>query len=214
MESYKHSCPFCGQHIEYTAGYCGKQMQCPICGQTITFPAILPGRAGSSLRAKSLEPKPARKWSGKAPPVLAFLLNFQHWKMVALCTVPFLIIGVLLAGANFVKNKLADTSTPVAVPTVQTDPQAWQKMADLTKADQVVKARIRDFNTACASLKLAEQEQKSVGRLDPSQRRGADQQMQLAQRVVAVAQQRFDDAFSNYQQLGGTVDYRAQLRNH
>src|ERR1700678_1797356 len=99
MESFKHSCPFCGQHIEYTAGYCGKQMQCPICGHTVTFPALPPARSGQTLRVKSLERKPERKWSWKLPPALVFLLNFQHWNVVAQCAVPFVIIGALLAGA-------------------------------------------------------------------------------------------------------------------
>ena len=54
------SCPFCGQHIEYTAGYCGKQMQCPICGQTVTFPALPPGgKSGPKLRVKSLSEQDA-----------------------------------------------------------------------------------------------------------------------------------------------------------
>ena len=44
MESYKHSCPCCGQHMEYTAPYCGKKTLCPTCGHTITFPAMAPGR--------------------------------------------------------------------------------------------------------------------------------------------------------------------------
>ena len=52
METYKHSCPFCGQHIEYSAWYCGKQMVCPICGKTVTFPAIPPGRKGQPVRTK------------------------------------------------------------------------------------------------------------------------------------------------------------------
>jgi endogenous inhibitor of DNA gyrase (YacG/DUF329 family) len=77
MESYKHSCPFCGQHIEYTAGYCGKQMQCPMCGQTVTFPALPPGRPGPALHVKSLERKPERKWNWKLPAALAFLRTFN-----------------------------------------------------------------------------------------------------------------------------------------
>ena len=112
MESYKLSCPFCGQHIEYTVGYCGKQMQCPICSQTVTFPALPPGRSGPTLHVKSLERKPERKWSWKLPAALTFLLKFQHWNVVAQCAVPFLIIGVLLAGAAQHLRRRSRTDRP------------------------------------------------------------------------------------------------------
>ncbi len=214
MESYKHSCPCCGQHIEYTAGYCGRQMQCPMCGKTVTFPALPPGRLGKSLRTKSLEPKETPKSARNWPATLAPLLDFPHWNLLAQCAVPFLLIGVLLAGAIFVKKKLGDTAAPAAAPTVQADPEAWQKMADLTKADQTVRTRMSELDAACASLKLADQVRQSMSRLDPSQRRSADQQWQFAQRAREAAQKRFDDAMTAYQRLGGTVDYRSQLRNH
>jgi hypothetical protein len=213
MESYKHSCPFCGQHIEYTVGYCGKQMQCPICGQTITFPALPPGgQHGTTLRVKSLEHKQEKKW--RLPPTLVFLLNFKHWNVVAQCAVPFLVIGGLLVGAAFVKKKLSDESAPVAPPVVQADPDAWQKMTDLAKADQAVKDRMKELEAAHARAEMAQRLRKQVEHLDAFQRKSTEQQAEAAQRELLVAKQRFDLANDSYRQLGGTVDYRAQVKDY
>jgi hypothetical protein len=212
MESYKHSCPFCGQHIEYTAGYCGKQMQCPMCNQTVSFPALPPALKGTTLRVKSLERKPERKW--KLPPALAFLLRFQHWNVVAQCAVPFLIIAVLVVGANFVKKKFVDAPDTVAAPIVQADPDAWQKMTDLTKAEQSVKDRIKELEAAHAKADMAERLKLQVQHLDAYQRKSTEEQAEQAKRELLAAKQRFDLADQLYHQLGGNVDYRAQIKNY
>jgi hypothetical protein len=217
MESYKHSCPFCGQHIEYTAGYCGQQMACPICGQNVTFPALPPGRPGTTLRVKTLERKQEKKWNWKLPAPLAFLLQFQHWNVVAQCAVPFLIIGVLLAGAVVVKKKLGDAPAAVdapAVPVVQADPEAWQKTTDLANADRAAQQRLQELIVARAKAENAERLRRQVQSMEPSQRKSPEQQAELAQRECEAAQQRFDRAFQLYRQLGGTVDYAAQLPRH
>jgi hypothetical protein len=211
MDSYKHSCPFCGQHIEYTAGYCGKQMQCPMCGQTITFPALPPGGHGTTLRVKSLEYKEAKKW--RLPPAIVLLLNFQHWNTVAQCAVPFVIVGALLAGAIIVKNKFAETPTTVAVPVVQADPDAWQKMTDLSKAEIAVKEQLREVKVAQAKAEMAERLRKQVQHLDSFQRKSTEQQAETAERELVVAKQRFDLANDAYLRLGGNVDYRSQIKN-
>jgi Skp family chaperone for outer membrane proteins len=212
MESYKHSCPFCGQHIEYTAGYCGKQMQCPICGQTVTFPALPPGRSGPTLRVKALERKPERKWKWKLPTAFTILLNFQHWNVVAQCAVPFLIIAALLAGAVFVKKKLTDEPAPVAAPVVQVDPEAWQRTTDLTKAEQDVKARMNELNAAHAKAEMAERLRRQVQNLEPFQRKSVEEQAQVAQKELESARQRFDRANQTYRGLGGNVDFAAQVQ--
>jgi uncharacterized membrane protein len=213
MESYKHSCPCCGQHIEYTVGYCGKQMQCPMCGQTVTFPAVPPGRPAPSLRVKSLEAKSARSW--KVPKALAFLRDFQHWNVVAQCAVPFLIIAALLGGAIFVKNKLGEpSSTGEALPAVQADPQAWQRMADLTKAEQAVQAAGRVLDQANATLQYEEQARRHLNNADSLQRKDADEKVQRAQNAVNAARRQFDAAENKYRQLGGTKDYRSLLRKY
>jgi hypothetical protein len=214
MEAFKHSCPCCGQHIEYTAGYCGKQMLCPMCGQTVTFPAIPPNRASSSLKIRSQETKPARTWPWKVPAALGFLRNFQHWNVVAQCAVPFLIIGVLLAGAIFIKNKLGDTSAPVTVAPVQADPEAWQRMTDLTKADEAVRNQMKVVDAAHASVALAEQRRQLAENQAPFVKKNAEEEAQAAQKAFNYARARFDKLFSQYQQLGGTVDYRSQLKNY
>jgi len=217
MESYKHSYPFCGQHIEYTVGYCGKQMQCPICSQTVTFPALPPGRSGPTLHVKSLERKPERKWSWKLPAALTFLLKFQHWNVVAQCAVPFLIIGVLLAGAVFVKKKLGDAPAPVdasSAPVVQADPQAWQRTTDLNNAELAVQDRLKELNAAHAKADSAERLRRQVQSLEPFQRKSTEAQAEHAQHELEAAQLRFDRAYELYRQLGGTVDYRAQAPRH
>lgn len=93
MEAYKHSCPFCGQHIEYTEGYCGQQMACPICGKTVTFPAIPSGGRRSTLRLKRDAGPQREKWSFDLKKIWAALCNFEHWHIVRLSLVPFAIVA-------------------------------------------------------------------------------------------------------------------------
>lgn len=216
MESFKHSCPFCGQRIEYTAGYCGQQMKCPTCGQTVTFPAIAPKGSGeTSLRLKSTQAKAARQWFAKMPPALAFLRDFQHWNVVGQCAVPFVIIAVLLGGAMFVKKKLGEpSSTPIDAPVVQADPDAWQKNADLTKAGQTVQAAVSVVNQCRAVLDFEQKESMRLSNSEPLQKKAADERVQQAQYKVTAAEKHFDAVEAKYRQLGGTTDYRSQLRRY
>ncbi|HEY3864093.1 MAG TPA: hypothetical protein VGO59_19665 [Verrucomicrobiae bacterium] len=213
MESFKHSCPFCGQHIEYTVGYCGKQMPCPICGQTVTFPAIPPGGAGPGLRAQGSKRKSATAWKVKAPKALSFLGNFQHWNVVGQCAVPFLIIAVLLGGAIVVKNKLGQPSSDnVAAPAVQADPDAWKKMTDMTKAAQAVEAAGRVLQQAKAGLAYEQAANSHVNNSDPLQKKGAEDRLARAQNMVGAAAKQFNNLLIKYQELGGTIDYRSQFK--
>src|ERR1700733_11455336 len=134
MESYKHSCPVCGQRDDDSPRYCGRQMQCPICGNTITFPAIPPAVGGKP--AAVMQQKPPRKWLWDAKAIFLYLRDFPHWHTVWQILVPFLIIGALLGGAMFVKNKFADEPAPVAAPVVQAEQGGWDKMTELARADQ------------------------------------------------------------------------------
>ena len=219
MESYKHSCPFCGQHIEYTVEYCGQQMLCPTCGKTVTFPALPPGRGKGvpTTRVKALDARRAaaqtkKGWLQNAPQALGFLRGFEHWDVVWQCTVPLLIIGGLLVGANFVKHKFsAAPAAPEAAPAVQADPHAWQKMADLTKADQAVQAAIREYEGAHSMLLAAQQAQQQVDKANTFAKKSADEQAQQAENNVNAAHKRLDAALQKYQDLGGTVDYRSQV---
>jgi hypothetical protein len=214
MESFKHSCPCCGQHIEYTAGYCGQQMQCPMCGKTVTFPAIPPKRTGPILRARGVPTEPAPKWSLKLPAGLGFPRDFQHWNVVAQCAVPFLLIAALLAGAVFVKNKLAAPADEPAAPAVQADPGAWQKMADLNKADQAVKDSMKVLAAAHAQADQSARLLAQARKLEPEQQPSAQAQAQRAQQQLLAARQQFDKANTLYHQLGGAVDYRSQCPNY
>jgi hypothetical protein len=226
MESFKHSCPYCGQHIEYTAGYCGKQMRCPICGNTITFPAVPPRQGGPSLHIKSAKEKSPRKWSWQPTGPLRILWQFQHWNIVAQCAVPFLIIAALLAGAAYVRNKFTEEPPKPTEPIVQADPQAWEKMTDLAKTEQAVQNQIRvitKVGTDIASLtrQRAELQRSYQGVADPEVRRTGDEQIRRAEeelqrlrRLLNADRQRFDLLYSKYQSLGGNVDYRSQLPNY
>jgi hypothetical protein len=220
MESYKHSCPFCGQHIEYTVEYCGKQMVCPSCGKTVTFPAIPPGRGPGShtTRVKALDarragPKPAPGWLRNAPKALGFLRDFQHWNVVGQCAVPFLIIGVLLVGAAFVKKKFSDAPAPAVVPAVHAEPEAWQKMADLTKADQAVRSLMKEVKADHAMVVAAEQARQQLSQGSASLKMSAEEQLHQAQNTLTDAHKRLDVALEKYRALGGTVDYRSQMSN-
>jgi uncharacterized membrane protein len=166
------------------------------------------------LRVKSVEEKPERTSSWKAPAALAFLRDFQHWNVVAQCAVPFLIIGVLVGAATFVKKKLGDASAPVSTPTVQADPDAWQKMTDLTKADIAVRDRMKELAAAHAYAAMVQQTHRQMAHDDTLQSRSAEEQMQRAQNALIEARKRFESAVSDYQRLGGTVDYRSQAQKY
>jgi hypothetical protein len=225
MESYKHSCPFCGQHIEYTAGYCGKQMVCPICGQTVTFPAIPPGGKGPSLHINRPEAAPAPKWSFDFHGILGFLRRFEHWNTVLVCLAPFIIVGALLAGAAVVRKQLGNAPAMPVAPSLQADPNAWQKMTDLARADQLAREKLDAVRKAGAAVAAAERYRASVHAFYHTKRapdqatyeswmaqyKAADQAVAKAQKDLAAAHQCFDNAVQNYQKLGGTIDYRRQL---
>ena len=217
MESFKHSCPCCGQHIEYTVGYCGKQMQCPMCGQTVTFPAIPPRRTGPGLRAKSTERQMAQKLARKLPGALASVRDFQHWNVVGQIAVPFVLVAVLLGAAIFVKNKLgapSSSSSGDGAPVVQAEPDAWQKTTELTKAEQAVLAAGRFLEQANALLENEQRSRKLLNNSDQLQQKSSDLRVERAQNTVKMARQRFDAADVKYRQLGGTKDLRSQLRKY
>jgi hypothetical protein len=224
MESYKHSCPFCGQHIEYTAGYCGTQMDCPTCGKNVTFPAIPPGGKRQPLHIKRPRAAEAARRSFNFNAILAALRQFEHWNMVLICLVPFLIVTGLLVGATVVRNKAGEGPAAPVAPSVQVDPNAWQKVTDLTRADLVVQEKINAVAAARNAVARAERESANLhayyqGKaLDPAtcsamslQYAAKDQAVANAKAVLSTARNCFDTAFQNYQKLGGTADYRQQL---
>ncbi len=218
MESFKHACPYCGQHIEYTAGYCGKQLQCPICGNTITFPAIPPRSGGGGLHINRPDEKPARKWAWNPQAIYLFLRDFKYWRTVAQCVVPFLIVGGLLAGAAYVKNKFSEPPATPSEPVVQADPDAWRKMTDLTRAEQAVRQQIRFIAQARAAMKQAEASRESTrrsypGNSNPLAVRTADETAQRAENNYNRVRQHFEELLVEYEKLGGTHDFHRELPN-
>jgi hypothetical protein len=220
MESFKHSCPFCGQHVEYTAGYCGRQMKCPICGNTITFPAIPPKTNAQGARAERPRQGAGRKWAWNPRSIFLFLRDFPHWKTAAQIVVPFLIVGGLLAGAGYVKKTFTDPppDAPAETP-VQTDPEAWRKMTDLTRADQAVQEQLKITLALRAVLKERETIRAATrrqypGNSNPSAVSSADAAADKARNNYMTANQRFESLDREYQRLGGTVDYRRRLSNN
>jgi hypothetical protein len=229
MESYKHSCPFCGQHIEYTVGYCGKQMVCPICGKMVTFPAVPPRGKGEGLHIKRPASAQAKKWFFDFKGInfkgfLAPLNQFKHWNIVFVCLVPFLIVGALLVGAAELRNHFGSGPAMPDAPIVHADTGAWQKMTDLARADQLVQQRLVAVVQARAAAAAAEQTRATRHAyyhgqtLDSATYNGvmiqlhADEQAAAnAQAALGNARQSFENAFQNYQRLGGTIDYRQQL---
>jgi hypothetical protein len=187
-----------------------------MCGQTVTFPAIPPGRTGPALQTKNTAAKAAQKRELKAPKALVYLRDFQHWNVVGQCAVPFVIIAVLLGGAVFVKNKLGapSSSSGDGAPAVQADPEAWKRMTELTKAEQAVLAAARVLEQENVLLEHEQQSRKRLNNSDQLQQRSADQRVERAQNTVKIARQQFDAADAKYRQLGGTKDFRSQLRRY
>jgi hypothetical protein len=217
MESYKHSCPVCGQHIEYTVGYCGQQMTCPMCSHSIVFPAVPPGRGKNPLRTSKTSEAVAVKKPFVLPTIFRRISEFEHWKTVLQCLIPFLLVGGLLLGASILRKRGGDDTGRVTAPVTQADPGAWNKMADLARADQVVQRQLRNLIAYNAAAVQAARDDAQVHNQYRNNTEymtfltAADRRMNLAQAQLAAARQAFENALLNYQKLGGTVDYRSQM---
>jgi len=137
--------------------------------------------------------------------------------------VPFLIIGALLAGAAFVKNKFADEPAAAPAPVVQTDSGGWDKMTELARTDQKMQQYVQSLTQAHQVL-AASQRELDLEHQRYSRARGYDEQqavmasVQSAERSVTKAQntltylrQHFDTDLEKYRRLGGTIDYRSRV---
>ncbi len=228
MEKFKHSCPACGQRIEYTVDYCGKQVACPTCQAPVLFPAIPPTTATQKLRLQR-DAGPRKKRGLFDLPFFKGLLNFPHWKVVGACLIPFLLVGGLVWGANFLKSQNAD-QTPAQTPRAVAQPvsqDAWNKMTQLGAVEQQVKNCLRAATVAKAAVvqAMAARDQlygmykgsslpASISQNVMEQERAADNKVNMAQQQFAAACQAFNTAFINYQNAGGQVDYRSQLPSY
>jgi hypothetical protein len=123
--------------------------------------------------------------------------------------VPFIIVGALLAGAAIIRKQFGNAPAAPVAPLLQADPNAWQKMTDLARADQLVREKLDAARRAGAALAAAERNRANLH--VTFQRSAADQAVANAQKALDSARQCFESALRNYQQLGGTTDYRRQL---
>jgi hypothetical protein len=184
-----------------------------MCGQTVTFPAIPPRKPGDpSLTLKSGGTRAPRSSTWKWPRALAWIGRIKHWGIVAQCIVPFLLIVGLLFGASYVKRMFSEPSASSPDANLHADPETWQKMTDLTKADEAARQRLQELNSARAALQVAYSILNSPQQVAPDQRRAADQAAKRAELTVRVAERNFSIAMQNYQRLGGTINYNDQVQ--
>ena len=197
MTHYKYSCPYCGQHIEYTDGYSGQQMPCPMCQHPIVFPAVAPGKLTSSLRLQRDIPRPKEKFQFSFAAVAKAILGFQHWKIVGMCLIPFAILaGALVASSKIQKTDASPAPTPTQV---TVDPEAMTRLTDLASAEQAVKAELAALYSKASTAKLLRQNRASTAAI------------QKTDQECTAARKAFDAAFAKYQQLGGTINYATQV---
>lgn len=224
-EKFKHACPACGQHIEYTAEYCGHRIQCPTCRGSVVFPALPPSSATQKLRLQRDVGVKKRKPLFNLR-FLRTILEFPHWKMVGACLVPFLVVGGLLVGAGMLKKANAE-DTPAALPKAVTAPvgsDAWKKMTVLGQSQEQVERCVKMVQDAKAAVLQAEMTRdrvrQSYANVSPGQPQysmgmrqtsAADQGVAQAEQRCNAARQMFDQAFQQYQNLGGQFDYRSQV---
>jgi DNA-directed RNA polymerase subunit RPC12/RpoP len=217
MNTYKYSCPSCGQHIEYTDGYCGKQMACPMCQQRILFPAIPPGALSPSFCvARPAEQQPVKKGKSNSIGIVRALRKFEHWNVVGQCLVPFVILAAALFVASTLRSKPPEH--PVSAPAPAVDPRTWEKMTQLARMEVVLQERVRVLTEAYAKNQSADQHRAALqkqygGRLDPITAKFADQQSAAAQKALEAAREAFENEMNKYQRLGGTIDFRRQVPN-
>jgi hypothetical protein len=228
MDVYKLSCPRCGQHIEYTRDYCGRQVQCPSCNGNVTFPAIPPlGSGRSTLRLERDRPKVKEPFRIDFAKILAsiaaFFRTFEHWQIVLMCALPFIFIAIALATARFVRNQ--DSQAGPKQPII-TEAQIAenQRIAELNKADAIVQDRVRNVWAAKTALDTAKAKSANWHRtydgkqLSEGTRKAVDAQFKVAEEEIATAdanlnawRRSFDTEYQKYQKLGGKIDYTSQL---
>jgi hypothetical protein len=149
--------------------------------------------------------------------------DFPHWNTVLQVLVPFVIIGVLLAAALWVKNKYSDEPASASAPVVQADSAGWDKMTKLAQADRKMQQYVQSIaqtRRALAAARAALQnEQKRLGEArDPDERQAISSNLQSYERIADQTQNKlsglerqFEIDYEKYRELGGTVDYRSQV---
>ena len=214
MSPHKYACPYCGQHMEYTDEYFGRRIPCPKCQHTIALPALPSGKMTSSLRLVRPADPSSAKFQFNFASIVLFLREFKHWKIVGLCLLPFVLVAGALVAASGTSHP---DPAPVPAPApMAAAPQSLEKLTELTRADQLVRDRLDAVNRAFTASQTAEKNQAALrkqhrGSAEPGSTQTVDQAVQRAHRDCVNARKSFDDAYAQYQKLGGAIDYRRQL---
>ncbi|MGZ4964748.1 MAG: hypothetical protein ACXWBP_03150 [Limisphaerales bacterium] len=202
-------------------------MQCPSCSGSVTFPALPPGTAKHALRLERDRPKvkePFRFDVGKIlGSLISFSTNFQHWRIVAMCLLPFALIVVGLAAASLVRKQDTNTRPAESVPSA-TQAAESQRLAALNQADLIVQDRVKSVwkskNVVDAAIRkrTALHQAYDGKQMSQSMRNAVDAQYKLAEEEIEAAQanlngwrRAFDTSYENYKKYGGTIDYQSQL---
>jgi CHASE1-domain containing sensor protein len=71
-----------------------------------------------------------------------------------------------------------------------------------------------DIAAAHAYVAAAEQARRQAEHKEAPEKQRVQDQVELAQKNLVAARQRFDAAMSNYRRLGGTIDYPSKLKSY
>jgi hypothetical protein len=196
-------------------------MQCPICGNTITFPAVPPTKGGKIIADET--PKPRRKWNGNIGGIFVYLRDYPHWDTVGQIMVPFVIIGALLAGALWVKNKFTEEPASGPAPIVQGEGGGWDKMTEMARVDQRMQQYVQSIiltkKAVTSASRALEAEQKRLAEArDPDEKQAISANVQSYERALnqtqnklSSLQQHFQTDYEKYRNMGGTIDYISRV---
>jgi hypothetical protein len=167
----------------------------------------------AKLRLKN--PIPRAKEESKFMRMINNLREYEHWHIIGQCLVPFVILGGVLAAAKYVHFKPAEQPAAPAQP-APVDPATWQRMTELEKIEPVVQQRLRTYNAAYMSHLIAEKNRTDQiaqwgSHLNPATHRELDQRCEIANREMGDALAAFYQSMNKYRELGGKIDYQAQM---
>ncbi|MGD1083411.1 MAG: hypothetical protein ABSA47_01525 [Verrucomicrobiota bacterium] len=186
MNGYKYSCPYCGQHIEYTDVYSGQRMPCPTCGHAIVFPAIPSGMTNSSLSLAPDIPDPVQKPQSHLPNLLRELRESKHWNVVGICLLSVALLGGAVLVASQYYHSQPTLASAGAVPpagpvpgtadnnSLPVDPPPAPVAADPTPPSQPAPAPARGGRRAGRGGRGGRQGGQQAGARGGRQARGAN----------------------------------------
>ncbi len=192
------------------------------------FPAIPPGGFRKKLQIAKPAPPPKQKLQFKLGPMLSaiftFVREFEHWRVVGFCLIPFIVIALGLVAARAAKRHQEANPTEVRPTQPQVEAGTWDKMEELTRADQQMPAYVQAVRTAKARVDLAVRTRDALHntyrgqnldtasfQLVMARYEAADKEVNNSQQSLNATRQLFNQAYTKYQGLGGKVDYQSQL---